>query len=183
MPPADWGDEPVDWQDPPDASIRAADVAARPLALAATPITRRRRARWGGNMEIISWLLQAGRVGPSEGFDGGVLFLETSEELPPAVEVYRILRNMGERGLLQRFPALIWSRPKAWERGRQNSPEQKRAYVDDQYAAVRQAMAEYHPDALMVLGVDLGHADPQLIIPYGGTIRVDGPARRISVRY
>ena len=34
-----------------------------------------------------------------------MLFLETSEEMPSANEVYRILRNMGERGLLERFPA------------------------------------------------------------------------------
>ncbi|QTD96784.1 hypothetical protein S1361_05440 [Streptomyces cyanogenus] len=38
-------------------------------------------------------------------YDGSVLFLETSEELPSAAEVFRILRNMGERGLLEHFPA------------------------------------------------------------------------------
>ena len=31
--------------------------------------------------------------------------------------------------------------------------------------------------------VDLGHTDPQLIIPYGGDILVDAEARRIAVRY
>jgi len=32
-----------------------------------------------------------------------------------------------------------------------------------------------------VFDVDLGHTDPQLVIPYGGMVRVDGPARRITV--
>lgn len=31
--------------------------------------------------------------------------------------------------------------------------------------------------------VDLGHTDPQVVVPYGGTVRVDGPARRITVTY
>ncbi|RDI41731.1 hypothetical protein DFR68_13110 [Nocardia mexicana] len=54
---------------------------------------------WGGNLEILSWLLMADRaILPIEHHDGGVLFLETSDELPTATEVYRILRNMGERG-------------------------------------------------------------------------------------
>lgn len=35
------------------------------------------------------------------------LFLETSEELPPASYVYRVLMGMGERGLRARFAALL----------------------------------------------------------------------------
>ena len=38
-------------------------------------------------------------------------------------------------------------------------------------------------DTLAVFDVDFGHTDPQLVIPYGGTVRVDGPARRITVTY
>jgi len=36
---------------------------------------------------------------------------------------------------------------------------------------------------LTVFDVDFGHTDPQLIIPIGGRIRIDGPARRIWVTY
>ena len=56
-------------------------------------------------------------------------------------------------------------------------------YADAQRAAVLQALTEYNPGAVTVLDVDLGHTDPQLVIPNGGTARVDGPARRITVRY
>lgn len=41
----------------------------------------------------------------------------------------------------------------------------------------------YAPETMVVFGVDFGHTDPQLVIPYGGLIRVDGPARRITVTY
>ena len=74
-------------------------------------------------------------------------------------------------------------RPKAWERDHHTSAEQKRQFIADQHEAVLQAMGEYHPQALVVLDVDFGHTDPQFIVPYGGTIRLDAPARRIHVRY
>src|SRR6266545_4610842 len=55
---------------------------------------------WGGCLEIIDWQLAASRwMRPVEEYDG-VLFCETSEELPSATAVYRMLRSAGERGLL-----------------------------------------------------------------------------------
>jgi muramoyltetrapeptide carboxypeptidase LdcA involved in peptidoglycan recycling len=35
----------------------------------------------------------------------------------------------------------------------------------------------------VVLNVDLGHTDPQWVLPYGGTITVDGPRRQITAHY
>jgi muramoyltetrapeptide carboxypeptidase LdcA involved in peptidoglycan recycling len=139
---------------------------------------------WGGNLEILSWLLMADRgIREPEAYAGCVLFLETSEELPSDDEVYRVLRCMGERGLLARFPALLMGRAKSWSFGRPLGPEQRAAYAARQQAAVRRALAEYAPDTMAVFDVDLGHTDPQQVIPYGGTVRVDGPARRITVVY
>lgn len=140
---------------------------------------------WGGNLEILSWLLMADREiarDPAE-YEGGVLFLETSEELPSADEVFRILRNMGERGLLGRFAALLMGRAKAWSFQRPHDAEGRRRYADEQREAVLRALAAYAPETVVVLDVDLGHTDPQLVIPYGGVVRVDGVARRITVTY
>ncbi|MBZ3902987.1 S66 family peptidase [Streptomyces griseiscabiei] len=140
---------------------------------------------WGGCLEILGWLLMADREVPRDPsvFDGGVLFLETSEELPSGEEVFRTLRNMGERGLLRRFSALLMGRPKAWSFEQPNTPEEAARYTAGQREAVLRAMRTYAPDTTIVFDVDLGHTDPQLVIPYGGAIRVDGPARRISVTY
>jgi muramoyltetrapeptide carboxypeptidase LdcA involved in peptidoglycan recycling len=44
-------------------------------------------------------------------------------------------------------------------------------------------VAEYHPGAPLVFGVDFGHTEPQLIIPSGGTVTVDGRSRQIEVTY
>lgn len=141
-------------------------------------------AAWGGNLEILSWLLMADRcIGPSEAYAGGILFFETSEEMPQAREVYRVLRSMGERGLLGQFAAVLVGRAKAWSFARRTTSDEKEVYRREQREAVTRALSEYAPDAPVVFDIDFGHTDPQLVIPTGGTIRIDGPARRITVTY
>lgn len=139
---------------------------------------------WGGCLEILAWLLMADReIAPVESYAGGVLFLETSEELVAAEEVYRILRNMGERGLLRQFPALLMGRAKTTSLSQVRDDASRAAYRTEQRAAVLRALGEYAPETMAVFDVDLGHTDPQQVIPYGGLVRVDGPARRVTVRY
>ncbi|HEX5595880.1 MAG TPA: S66 peptidase family protein [Micromonosporaceae bacterium] len=182
MPSPDYGDEPNDWHDPSSLDVEPVMFPAvdwtwhGPSAVVEAPV-------WGGCLEILHWLLAADRVGPNEAYDGCVFLMETSEELPSDTEVYRMLRNMGERGLLAGFPAVLVGRPKAWSFERRNTPEQKRAYVEAQRAAVLRAFAEYNPDAVIVFDLDIGHTDPNQIIPYGGLARVNAVEQTISVRY
>ncbi|WP_030694444.1 S66 peptidase family protein [Streptomyces globisporus] len=139
---------------------------------------------WGGNLEILSWLLMADReIQQADAYSGDILFLETSEEMPKAEEVYRILRNMGERGLLRRFPALLMGRAKSWSFEQQLTVQERTDFRRQQREAVLRALSQYAPDMMTVFDVDLGHTDPQIVIPYGGRIRVDGPARGITVTY
>jgi muramoyltetrapeptide carboxypeptidase LdcA involved in peptidoglycan recycling len=139
---------------------------------------------WGGCLEVLAGLLMADRcIAPATAYEGSVLFLETSEDMPSADEVYRVLRCMGERGLLRQFPAVLLGRAKACSLGRPTSPHQRDAYQCRQRQAVLRALREYAPGAMAVFDVDFGHTDPQIVLPYGGLIRVDGPARRITVRY
>lgn len=181
--PTEFGDEHGSWAEPKTLVDEPPTRPATPWAWSG-PVDRVVEApTWGGNLEIISWLLQAGRVGPVEDYAGHVLVAETSEEMPSSTEVYRILRNMGERGLLADCPAVLHGRPKAWNFDRPLSVPDREAFAASQRAAITTAFAEYAPDALVVLDLDIGHTDPQLVIPIGGTVRVDGPARRIGVRY
>jgi muramoyltetrapeptide carboxypeptidase LdcA involved in peptidoglycan recycling len=139
---------------------------------------------WGGNLEILHWNLAAGRwIDPVESYDGLVLLLETSEEMPSTLEVFRMLRNVGERGLLSRFAAVVVAKPKAWDHSNQTDEQMRRKYREDQRGAVLQAMATYNDNALLVVGPDFGHTDPQYVLPYGGQMTIDGPNRRISVTY
>jgi muramoyltetrapeptide carboxypeptidase LdcA involved in peptidoglycan recycling len=140
---------------------------------------------WGGCLEIVDFNLRAARhLAPDDAaYDGCVLYLETSEEMPTAQYVGEVLMCMGERGLLQRFRALLMGRPKGWSFEHPNDQPGRQAYVDAQHEAVLAAMAEYSPDVPVVLDVDFGHTDPQLVIPNGGEVRIDPGREFISVRY
>ena len=139
---------------------------------------------WGGNLEVLHWNLAVGRwLRPAEDYAGSILLIETSEEMPSATEVFRMLRNMGERGLLERFPAVVVGRPKAWNFDRRTNDDERAAYAAEQREAILRALDDYAPRSMAVFDVDIGHTDPQWIVPYGGTMRVDGPARTIHVRY
>lgn len=139
---------------------------------------------WGGNLEILHWNLAANRwIRPVEDYAGCILLIETSEEMPSATEVFRMLRNMGERGLLEQFPAAIIGRARAARLFEPTSEEERVRYRTEQREAVLRAFATYRPDALLTFDVDIGHTDPQWIVPYGGTITMDGASRRIRVQY
>jgi muramoyltetrapeptide carboxypeptidase LdcA involved in peptidoglycan recycling len=180
--PAEFSEDEVDWADPSPSA--AAPVQPAPGWTWHQPATAVTAPTWGGNLEVLHWLLAANRwIRPVEDYAGCVLLIETSEELPPAREVYRILRNAGERGLLARFPAVLVARAKAAFFGRPANPEERQAYRADQRAAVLRAFAEYHPNAMIVFDVDFGHTDPQYVLPYGGLITVDGLNRTITAHY
>ncbi|WP_105973893.1 S66 family peptidase [Streptomyces geranii] len=179
-----WNDVNRDWADP-------ATFDSEPETRPGTGWTWQNADRvvegrsWGGCLEILGWLLMADREIDHDltAYDGGVLLLETSEELPSGEEVFRVLRNMGERGLLQRFSALLMGRAKTWSFEHPNSPEEGARYAAEQRAAVQRALRAYAPGLMTVFDVDFGHTDPQIVLPYGGSIRVDGPDRRITVTY
>jgi muramoyltetrapeptide carboxypeptidase LdcA involved in peptidoglycan recycling len=136
---------------------------------------------WGGCLEVLSWMAIASREMPSpEAIEGNVLLIETSEHLPSAAEAAYVLQGFGERGLLGRFAAVIVGRPFG---GLYGSVEQGNAYAAAQREAVLSMVGRYASGAVVVFDLDFGHTDPQVIIPIGGHIRVDGIERRIFVTY
>ena len=109
--------------------------------------------------------------------------METSEELPSSEEVFRMLRNAGERVLLAQFPAVVVGTAKATSLDRPVNPDGREQYRTAQRDAVLAAFDTYNPEAMIVFNVDVGHTDPQWVLPYGGTLTIDGPARTITVSY
>jgi muramoyltetrapeptide carboxypeptidase LdcA involved in peptidoglycan recycling len=182
-PPATYCDEDRDWADP---ATLTTEPAAFPAAAWSWhgPQARVTGPAWGGCLEIVDFHLRTGRyLPPDDRYEGTILFLETSEELPSASFVYRVLMCMGERRLLQRFAAIVWGRPRAWSLDQPNDPAAKARYTGEQHEAVLAAVTEYHPGVPLVFGVDFGHTEPQHVIPSGGTVTVDGAARQIQVTY
>ena len=134
---------------------------------------------WGGCIEVIQWLLAAGRFPTDPAvLDGAVLLLETSEELIPAREFGWILRALGERGMLAAVDAVLVARPPGSDHDRPSSAIERAAHRAAQRDAAIEIVGRYSPDAIVCVGIPFGHTRPQLILPYGGTITIDSAARR-----
>lgn len=178
-----FSEDELDWNDPTLLDRSATTIAApgwswyRPDRVVTAPT-------WGGNLEILHWNLAANRwIRPVDDYAGCVLLLETSEEMPPGTEVFRMLRNAGERGLLAQFPAVLVGTAKASSLDRRATDEERQRYRAEQREAVLRAFDRYNPGAMIVFDIDFGHTDPQWILPYGGTVTVDGPARRVVAHF
>ena len=139
---------------------------------------------WGGCIEVIQWILAAGRfpVDPSA-LDGGVLILETSEEVISTTEFGWILRVLGERGLLAAAHAVVIARPPASNFEKRPSASQHKSHRDEQRDKALEIIARYNPDAVIVVGPPFGHTRPQWILPYGGEMTVDGSTHRLFADY
>lgn len=172
-----------EWSDPHGLDV-ATDTTPEPGWTWAGPASVVSGPSWGGNLEIWHWNLAVTRwIRPPSAYEGCVLVLETSEEMPSAQEVARMLRNAGERGLLEVVSAVIVGKPKAWSHEHPLGPAQRERYREDQRTAVLDSLARYAPAAVVVIGPDIGHTDPQVIVPYGGLVCVDGVRRTITMTY
>ncbi|MFD1826855.1 MULTISPECIES: S66 family peptidase [Mumia] len=139
---------------------------------------------WGGCLEILQWILTADRFPfPAAALDGGVLLVETSEELPSTQEVGRILRSMGERGLLAAVDAVLVGRPPTSDLQHRPSADERRRLREAQRDVAVGTIAAYNPEAVVVVGVPFGHTRPQWIVPYGGEVTVDGAQQRVVASY
>ena len=139
---------------------------------------------WGGCIEVIDQIAIADRMPAVADLAGAILLLETSEELPPADEVKRWVRALGERDVLEAVSGVLVARPPVSELNSALPSSDKRAYLRAvQRDTVVEQVARYNPGAVVCVGVPFGHTRPQWIVPYGGTIRLDGTARTVSADY
>ncbi len=139
---------------------------------------------WGGCLGSVDEMLRHAVPLPSlQDFEEVVLLLESSEEIPDADYVWRVLRALGERGVLERLRAVLVGRPKAWEFDKPQPPAAREAYRQLQRETVVATVRAYNPTVPIVQNLDFGHTDPQMPIPYGGRLRVDASAQRVFARF
>ena len=136
---------------------------------------------WGGCLAIVEWQLAANVHLPDPArLDGQVLAIETAEDLPSAEQVKWTLMCMGERGLLERFDAVLVGRPMTRNRFSDAEPEEREQHRQNQREAILGQLDLYNPDATVVFDVDFGHTNPIAPIPIGGRVRIDGEAETIE---
>jgi muramoyltetrapeptide carboxypeptidase LdcA involved in peptidoglycan recycling len=173
----------VDWSDPRALNSFGEREPAEPWSWhgPARSVTGR---TWGGCLEVIEWILAAGRFPSDPGvLEGGVLIIETSEELLPARNVGWIVRSLGERGVLAAVDAVLVARPPVSDFTRRPSAEERARLRAGQRDIVVGLVGRYNPEAVVCTGIPFGHTRPQWILPHGGSITVDGAARRVYADY
>lgn len=139
---------------------------------------------WGGCLEVLEWILAAGRFPfDPDVLDGGVLIIETSEELLPARNVGWIVRSLGERGILAVVDAVLVARPPVSGFTRRPPAEERARLRAEQRDVVVELAGRYNPESVVCAGIPFGHTRPQWTVPHGGAITVDGAARRVVADY
>lgn len=139
---------------------------------------------WGGCLESVDEMLRHGVQIPTlEQFGEIVLMLETSEEIPSADYVFRVIRALGERGILARVQGVLVGRAKAWEFDKQNSFEVKESYRKEQQETILKAVRSYNQTVPIIQNMNFGHTDPQIPMPYGGKVRIEGTNKIIFASF
>ncbi|PQZ57467.1 MULTISPECIES: LD-carboxypeptidase [unclassified Microbacterium] len=170
------------WNDPRSLVEFGERTPTEPWTWAG-PARRVEGATWGGCLEVIDGLAFADRLPATEALEGAILLLETSEERPPAGWVARWLRGLGERGILGAVAAVVVARPPVSDFEFHPTPAEAAALRAAQRDAVIDVVGRYNPEAVVCVGPPFGHTRPQWILPYGGTMVVDGATRTIVAEY
>lgn len=170
------------WNDPRSLVEFGERTPTEPWTWAG-PARRVEGVTWGGCLEVIDGLAFANRLPATEALEGAILLLETSEERPPAGWVARWLRGLGERGILGAVAAVVVARPPVRDFEFHPTPAEAAALRAAQRDAVVEVVGRYNPEAVICVGPPFGHTRPQWILPYGGTMVVDGATRTIVAEY
>ena len=94
-----------------------------------------------------------------------------------------MVRALGERGLLEAAGAVLVARPPASSLDDRPDAATRARRRDEQRDAVIETIRFYSSEAVVCIGVPFGHTRPQWILPHGGTMTVDGAARRVIADY
>lgn len=136
---------------------------------------------WGGCAEVLAINMMVGNslIPQPEAVDGCVLALETSEQMPPDWYIEDFLTALGERGLLNKFSAVLVGRAKARNMFTEPGKKEREQYRKDQQDMIQTILKQYNPEAPIVFNMDFGHTDPVAPIPIGGTAHINVAEQQI----
>lgn len=125
----------------------------------------------GGCLDVLMMANGTAIWPQAEAWRGALLFLETSEEKPSPEFVTRTLRNLAAQGILRAVNGILFGKP------------QGEVYYEAYKRAIFQVVAEEEGlEALPILyNVNVGHAVPIGILPYGVRAELDCENRRLTL--
>ncbi|GLQ09791.1 LD-carboxypeptidase [Devosia yakushimensis] len=167
-----WTAERLEWGDPAlQQQRRRLQPADAPLVLQGHGIAEGHLL--GGCAEVLEMVKGTAWWPPLEAWRGAILFIETSEEAPPVEFLRYWLRNYAAQGILGVLNGIILARP---------DPKGDAHYRERQEQALLTALGEAGRADLPVLsGLDFGHTQPMLTLPYGARVRIDCAAGRLTI--
>jgi LD-carboxypeptidase C-terminal domain len=171
-----------DWRDPAALTQHGDRESTEPWTWAGP--TRSVTGRtWGGCAEVVQWVLTAGRFPTDPAvLQGGVLLLETSEELISAREFGWIVRSLGERGLLEAVDAVLVARPPTSSLEVHPTSQQRAAHRAEQRDVAIDTVTgttRRHRACRSALRAHPPPMDPSV----GGQVTVDGTAQKVWADY
>lgn len=128
---------------------------------------------FGGCIEVLGMMINRPLWPPDEFWQGKILFIEASEQVPPPSQIKQIMRGFGAMGMFEGLSALLFGRWRGY------SP-QERVEVE---RTIRRVVCEDfgRTDLPVIVNMDFGHTDPQMVLPLGIRAEVDpcGPTFRL----
>jgi len=128
---------------------------------------------FGGCIEVLE-MMKATDFWPLRDFwKGKIFFLETSENKPLIHFIDHVLRNYGMLGVYDKISGFIFSRARDYSDNEKKELEEKIISIV--------AKEFYKPNLPIIANFDVGHTDPQLVLPLGVKTEIDCEARRIRL--
>jgi muramoyltetrapeptide carboxypeptidase LdcA involved in peptidoglycan recycling len=128
---------------------------------------------FGGCIEVLDFIKGTPYWPGADFWHDRILFIETSEEMPSLQAVRRMLRSHGVAGIFDRIGALLVGRPFGYP-----------AHQKGEFERMVQDVVAHEfgrADLPIVANVDIGHTDPQWIVPLGCLAEVNVEQRRIRL--
>ena len=135
---------------------------------------RRQGRLIGGCLEVMDWLRGTPWWPNPDQWQDAILFLETSEDAPPAAYVTYYLRALAAMGILRQLAGILYGRP-----GGQIDPAHFAAYDQAILKVVREE--EGLTELPVISHMDFGHTDPMFVLPYGVLAEIDCDQQRVSI--
>ena len=124
----------------------------------------------GGCMEVIESTKGTPLFPEVSCFDDAILFLETSEEVPPVWWFEDSLRNYGIMGILNRISGLLFAKPQGTKLYEEYKP------------IIKKVLAEFNREDLPVLyNASFGHNEPKCCLPMGALAEINSDKKSFSI--
>lgn len=124
----------------------------------------------GGCIDVFPMIVGTEIWPAKEKWKDKILLLETSEDKPSPELVSWYLRNLGAQGIFDVIKGIVVGKP------------QEEKYYDEYKEVYKKVMKEFKREELPILyNVNIGHAYPTGILPFGTEIEIDYTNKKITL--